>query len=713
MSASAELWDLLDTRTTFTKESWQGNILTNIGCHVFQQETVRVPKKHPFKKLTVSETAKHFNAYCGIAYDDPLVSFLSADNFRYLFAAYGDFIKIFDSTPDDEPILNGVVDDDMLVDTKFILFITCGNIISEEIRAGRHKFEHRVLLCIDGGGSGRNFKGCRFMRYGGKFNSYWKQYKNDDVVSQYRNGSDLRFMQEDDASYYVSLYVRVDPVEDYDKYKVELLKSLGGQGHVICECCQFPIIASPTPRKQKRKCNAWSGDGEYQPCSRKESFVCSNIECNVRCCRMCFKSRPKDQITVLIRHDHVDDSTTTDQADNEGGNDGDDNIDDGNVDQMDPPLDDLNIEDECNQLSSIDIDECAGNDALVQGAAGTDAGMIMNEDLYRHTSCPYDLVYADQDNIFDSSDGINSDAIPTTDAGIFPTEFNQRPGAGIVSGRVLMNVMGSMLKRRNKTLTGTQREQNFVQQLCASSPGTSTSVLFPEASIFTRLFFSCASDDNLTPLGALPLFAISGDSHLGMAPIDDQLRSRVMCPFSTASTDPNHTSYVYDALTNLALNKGDSRIMAVRGLKVSGRKLIPREEDDNDDIFREKMRGDADGYRNVRNLCASMEYIQWSHFYTLTLSHRTHPGIRSKFLWKERQEWLKYHPHYPNIAEGDKRDFINAFEDAYTHQMTPKWLDVTDIILNAIQNQLTHIGASNAIFGRHEYQDSAGELSYN
>lgn len=710
LSSVSELWDTIDGDTTFTKECWQGLLLTNVCAHAFQQETVRVARKHPFKKMTVTETAKKFNECCGINPQASHTSVVTADLFRSLFASYGNTFKIFDLPPDEVPVLNGFTNDiDNLSGTKFLIFVNRGNKVTEDITVDGQKFEHRVLLCIsEKPGNSLNFQGCRLMRYGGKFLSYWIQDRNDKIVAQYQGGSDLGSISDGESLYFVSLYVREEPVEDYDKYKVEMLKSLGGQGHVVCQCCNFPLIASPTQRRRKKNCNAWSGDGEYQACSRKESFVCSNPNCNVRCCRKCFKSKPKDVITTLVPHDHRDESSDDDGSGDEDEED--DNEDIEGVEEEEEENDyNSDTEGEDNEASPFDLDESTGNDALVRGVAGTEVGM-MNEELHYHTSCPFDLIHADQDNNFDSNDGINTDSIPTTDAGIYHTEFRQREGSGVVNGRVLLNQMGSLLKRRNKNLTGTQREQNFTQRLAAASSGTSSCLLYPEGSIFSRHFWSNASSDGITPLGGLPLFSVSGDSHLGLAPIDDQLRTRLMSPFSALSTDANHTSFVYDIMTNLALNKGDSRVMAVRGLQVSGKKLISREEDSNDDIFQEKLSGDVDGHRNVRNLCASMEYIGWSHFYTLTLSHLTHPGIRTKFEWKEKQKWLQFHPQYPHIPECDMKDFCDAFDDLYSHHVTPKWLDVADIILNTIQNQLTHIGAVTAQFARHEYQDSAGEF---
>lgn len=705
--SSTELYSLIDEGTLFTRESWQGLVMTNIGSHCLKNETITLPKKFPFKKLTATKLADQFATLCGIGRESSVGSVVGSVFFENLFSSYGNVIKVFSSPPDEEPILH---ESGALQDTRFLLFVTNGDGVIDDINVGGRCFEHRVLVCVTPK-NGNKFDGYRMMRYGLNFPSYWRQYRKDNVVSQYPLGNDLRINPGDDDMFYVSLFVRQEEKESLSDYRVDFLKSLGGQGHVQCTCCNFPLIPSPRPKKSKRKCNAWTGEGDYHPCSRKESFVCSNATCDVRCCRVCFKQKPDNVITYLVPHDNEEDAGDADQMqvddvsvhtedDDGGGEDGgggyeeDEEEEEGVLDVIDEPI----------------MNESSDNDALIRGVAGTDVDMIMNEELHGFMSCPHDLIHVDQDYNFGSNDDINIGSIPTTDAGNFPASIYQRPNAGVVSGRVLMNQIGSILQRRNKNITGTQAEQHFVQGLAAASGGTSASILYPDGQIFSRHYYSNASEDGLSTLGVMPIFCLRRHKTLGIAGFDDQYRTLMQSPDSTISTDPNHTGYVYDILMNAALNNSDSRILAARGLEVNGFSLSPREEDNNDDILDNRLTGDTDSHKNVRYLCASMKYIQWSHFYTLTLSHKTHPGIWKKFLWKQQQEWLRHHPDFPHISDSDRRDFIDGFDDAYTHIITPKWLEVADIVLHCIKDQMTHIGATTAIFARHEYQDSAGKF---
>jgi hypothetical protein len=717
--SSTELYSLIDTETVFTRESWQGLVMTNIGSHCLKNEIITLSKKYPFKKLSATTLANQFATHCGITRESSVESVIGSEFFGGLFSSYGSTIKIFDSPPDEESILH---ESGQLQDTRFLLFVTNGVAVINDINADGKCFEHRVLICVTPK-NGNKFDGYRMMRYGLKFPSYWRQHRKDSVVSQYPLGNDLRINPGDDDIFYISLFVRKEDKESLSAYRVDLLKSLGGQGHVQCRCCDFPLIPSPRPKKRKRRCNAWTGEGDYQPCSRKESFVCSNASCDVRCCRVCFKQKPDDIITYLVPHDNDEAADANQmQVDDVAGDNGvnrllnDDDDDEEEDDDGGGGGEDIGSgggyhEDEDDEEGVLDeINESSDNDALIRGVDGTDMDMIMNEELYEFTTCPQHLIRVDQDYNFETSDDINIGSVPTTDAGNYLAPINQRPNAGTVNGRVLMNQIGSVLMRRNKNITGTQAEQHFVQSLAASSGGTSASILYPDGQIFTRHYYCNASEDGLSTLGVMPISCLRRHRTLGIVGFDDQYRTLMKSPDSTISTDPNHTGYVYDALTNAALNTTDSRILVARGLEADGFLLSPREEDNNDDIFDNRLTGDTDSHKNVRYLCASMKYIQWSHFYTLTLSHKTHPGIWKKFLWKQEQEWLRDHPDFPHISDPDRRDFIDGFEDAYTHLITPRWLEVADIVLHCIKDQLTHIGATTAIFARHEYQDSAGKF---
>ena len=104
----------------------------------------------------------------------------------------------------------------------------------------------------------------------------------------------------------MSIYVRFDN-EEVDKWKVKFFESMGGQSHVSCQCCNFPLIPTNKNKAEKLQCNIKkyyqdniSEIETISTCTRKEAFVCSNINCNLRICRKCYKTFPEDKTTIVI-----------------------------------------------------------------------------------------------------------------------------------------------------------------------------------------------------------------------------------------------------------------------------------------------------------------------------------------------------------------------------------------------------------------------------
>ena len=95
---------------------------------------------------------------------------------------------------------------------------------------------------------------------------------------------------------YVSIFVKIDNGE-IDKWRLKFFESMGGKTHVKCQCCDFPLIPSNKVKVDKDKCNVkksiQGNDNEIQTlpmCTKKESFVCSNVNCQMRVCNKCYKT---------------------------------------------------------------------------------------------------------------------------------------------------------------------------------------------------------------------------------------------------------------------------------------------------------------------------------------------------------------------------------------------------------------------------------------
>ena len=149
------------------------------------------------------------------------------------------------------------------------------------------------------------------MRHGNGFNSWWKQERRDCSCTQCpRDTNILNGLVWNSQNHffcqYVSIYVKTGN-EEIDKWRLKFFESMGGKSHVKCNCCNFPLIPSNKGKEGKRQCclkHFFQGDNSIVKtsprCSRKESFVCSNINCNMIICRKCYKQFPENNTTIVI-----------------------------------------------------------------------------------------------------------------------------------------------------------------------------------------------------------------------------------------------------------------------------------------------------------------------------------------------------------------------------------------------------------------------------
>ena len=116
-------------------------------------------------------------------------------------------------------------------------------------------------------------------------------------------------------------------------------------------------------------------------------------------------------------------------------------------------------------------------------------------------------------------------------------------------------------------------------------------------SFFYYMIQSCGSI-----LGAIPssLLASTGSKH-GFATPKDHIRARMSNYSSSTSSNQRYISLLYDILTNLTLNRQDSRIILNRGLVVASNE-VGLEVNHKDSSG---LHDSIDSKQMVCNLCAS------------------------------------------------------------------------------------------------------------
>ena len=304
----------------FRWSGWEGWIITSIQSFCFQFHSIHLDRKSPFKKLSAqfticNKTNKFIPDELNHSTNDNGKSFYKFDIrcFKKLFNTndYSPSIEIIPSITKTQSISS--------LDTKVIIVVGDSPPLKGNELIHRNDYELRIICIIKAdrrGGKVSHFDAIRCMRHGKGFNSWWKQERNESIVTQCIHNEDILpslftnnecfFLQ------YISVYVRVEN-DCNNHWRSKFFESMSGKIHVKCQCCNFPLIPSNIQRSKKRKCNLKhyiSSDGTFHiivsKCKRLESYVCSNIQCITRICKKCYNLFPNDTTTTIVSsNDHV------------------------------------------------------------------------------------------------------------------------------------------------------------------------------------------------------------------------------------------------------------------------------------------------------------------------------------------------------------------------------------------------------------------------
>ena len=253
------------------------------------------------------------------------------------------------------------------------------------------------------------------------------------------------------------------------------------------------------------------------------------------------------------------------------------------------------------------------------------------------------LVYTDPSdfplNEYTCDDGFEL-CMPTTNAGECALEVKEVVvGSGQrVQGHVILNQACTLLSRQDKTIRGYSGQKHFLQKLAAVDNGKCIPLLYPEAMMFPSLFYKMLNECG-SLVGALPscLLANMGNTDQ-FASAKDHVRSRLTTFGSSTSTNVRYISFMFDILTNLTLNREDSRIILNRGLMVStGDTGLEVNGKDNTSLH-----DSIDSKKMVRCLCTSQVYHQMHYFLTFTCNQSKHFGTKMIKNWTDGTDWQYY-----------------------------------------------------------------------
>lgn len=332
------------------------------------------------------------------------------------------------------------------------------------------------------------------------------------------------------------------------------------------------------------------------------------------------------------------------------------------------------------------------------------------------TTADYDMT--DPNMIDDINDGrkVNQrEAIPRVNGAEQEVSLLNRDKASDdkvrVPMHVLFNQVGRLCTRYNRTIRGTRVQQNFVQKLVSTILGISLPVLYFNAMLFPKHFWSNSIHDKISTLGCAPISCFRKATHPdGFASTLEQARMLATHASSSTATDDHFVMHLYSMQANSASSGIDSRLATRSGFQVSTTSSSGLKLGDSDPS---ELTESLDSGQGAMNLAAAAEKLGMDLFITYTPNQRDHPGLRHLHEWKESGDWMskfEYHKGYPKSFTDD---YKMSMEMAYTHMMTRCWLEVRKLWLQfIIFSTSTKLNRVSHAFFRDEYQESSANLSH-
>ena len=672
--------------------------MSSIQVLCFQFQRIYNERKTPIKKLSLTELTEKVNNFVPAELNTPQV-YDSANFYKFDISC---FYNIFNANEYPSililPSIEEMHSTSAITEiTKIIITVGCEGPSRGIETINSIDFELRVI-CIMKSSRMENkpskFDAVRYMRHGNGNSSWWKQERKDKITTKYIDSENIflyLFQPSEDCFFYqyLNVYVKIGD-DDNDNWRMKFLESMGGKSHVLCQCSNFPLIPSNFHKSKKSKCNFKhfvTSDGTLHNkeinCSKLESYICTNVQCNLKICNSCYRKFSTEDTTKIVppRDSHMN-SISMQETDNfESTNDYDN--------------------DDSESENTTDDEESSYNSTLSEVSYGRISEFV--------THCVQDTTL----DLTIDNQNFNDDLFETTNSADIPLNINQHHhSSDTISGHVIFNQVGHCTIRRNQgSIEGTSRQKYFVQNLCATTPGQSFPLLQPEASLFPRHFYASAQLDSCSILGAQPIFLMSSKKNTyGFTSTLTQARIHMTNPSSTTSTDPNHMCFYFDQLGNLSLNHIHSRDIFERGFVVDNNSYCGMSVRDKG---KTELAGSIDSRQMVQNLSSSQKYIKYTWFLTFTANQSEHPGIHHLHKWKNSLEWASRIDKFNTLSLDEKKEYIYAIEQAYGNHLYSNWNIVKYMLLHYIKEQCTVLGTVTAIFARDEYQKHAGNICHN
>ena len=708
-----ELWNCI-TKVPKMVESWEGWILTLVANQCFPHSGFNTRLANPFarKKNFTTLFLEHFEVNTAVPISMDINTLKSKFQPTILQPTKFSNIEVQTNKLDTSNI-NGkdiiIVLHDINADNSTDWIPSNDTYKDLELRY--------VCFTTEGEKNLNHWKGTIYCRYGGTEHPNWWciNRKNHKAIRKGNNWDLNQIPQDSMLNWTVCVYVKSQPII-HPELKHAILTACGGQTKVYCKNHNYPLICIPHNNDNKQQCTCGNKKlpdclpQQYTPivrgsanCSTKVSFICPYEGCKVGICKIHHSqviegdqlfyvgNAPNDchyGVHPLNDEQHetnnsvnsvnnLIDSTPTDSNTNTIADSDTTTISDNNsIPQPIPFFDCDNEKEDPIHGLSINFPNMQTNDDPIESSF-----CLQENDLQEYfiTTPPNIIDQVEDTDVELRFPNYEKDIVPTTNAGLRPIYSvvqNEPYASNRISNHVILNHYGSCLIRRNKPISGTLKQRNFLQGITAKMPGHSIPLLYPEAMLFTDQFFLDNNDGSI--IGALPAAALHNEKVLqqhGICSLHDHYRTRMANVGILASTNPTYHFWAFDSLVNLGMRGCDARVILRRGFTGSetGNGIKMRGEEDP--IFDTEQ---VDCRPIVNQLAAAIGEKQPTYFYTHTCGMKTHFGI--KLLW----EWLMSDDLLQQLCEED---------DSFTkkEQLRQNMIDSCGVLLLRAWMEISHI----------------------
>lgn len=686
------LWTVVATRESYKEGCWYGYLLGFLSKQCIVFNTRRRQKSDVFK---ISHTG---------TINEMKSKIPSTNNsFSQLFSDFGtiqcyDLVRFSDQLNIIEKYFEERVDHQW-IDIVIFSSIGVSNYIPDfyEVYSDRFELVYISSYFID---QNNRWGFDLYCRHGRHFKKWWYMSRNSGIFLQVDGLPSER--REDTTAIYIKT---TSP--NFEAHKTELLNLLGGQNHVRCQGHRLPLIQST--RKWFCSCNR----------GRKKEFLrCSIPSCCVGICKLCFESFNRTEVSyvenVSVDPDKDDENNTVLSESDDSSHSSDSSFGFDFYNQQGNEEDDDSV-----SLGS----EGSYNDTYFQTLNN-----VMNED-----EDPFDdgvgVSWTDEADVNTNDiadifgdgftfelDDVNIGEIATTNAANEQMEISTETAYGgvnnefTIGGSGLLMESTSLLSRKKYVVTGSNYDKYFSQRICSTASNTSSPILWPEATMHSGIFYSNAND-GYSICGALPgsLMSVSA-SQEGFCTLPDHIRTRLLVPFSSSSTDPRFISLMFDLMGNMAANFNDTRMFARHGLKAADDSLGGLEQRGKDDT---SLNNAVDSRQQVLNLCASLVYVMWDFFLTFTCNQKKHFGTSVIRDWLDSEEWKKHYEGFYSLPTHQQEEIERAMIQSAQGLLLRVWEEVSALFIDLLKrSKNSPFYDAFALFARKEYQQDVGNLSH-